>query len=73
MEEIEQFATQFRIWRWKQESLITTAYIADFRVPVAEIRVICWPSICWIRVSKQIMSVEHIGANQMEMDNLMRG
>lgn len=61
------------IWLWKQESLIATVYIADFHVLVVEIRVICWHSIYWIRVSKQIMSVEHIGVNRMETDNLMHG
>ena len=61
------------IWLWKQGSLITTAYIADFHVLAAEIRVICWLSICWIRGSKQIMSVERIGVKQMGTDNPMRG
>ena len=44
MKEIEQFATQFRRaidLALKQGSLITTAYIADFHVLAAEIRVIC--------------------------------
>lgn len=50
-----------------------TVYIADFCMRAVEIRVICWLSICWIRVSKQIMSVERIGVKQMGMDNPMRG
>ncbi len=44
MKEIEQFATQFRRaidLALEAGSLITTAYIADFHVLAAEIRVIC--------------------------------
>ena len=50
------------------ENSIMTVYIADFCVRAVGIRVICWLSICWIRISKQIMSAERIGEKQMRIE-----
>ena len=77
MKKIKQFATQFR--RAIDLALDAGEFDNDSiyrrfpRACAAEIRVICQLSIYWIKVSKQIMSVEHIGVNRMETDNLMRG
>lgn len=76
MKDIEQLATQFRKaidMALEAGELIAISYIADSHVLAAEIRVICWLSIFWIRESKQIMSVEHIGAKQMGTDSPMHG
>lgn len=53
------------------ENSIMTVYIADFCVRAVEIRVICWLSICWIRISKQIMSAERIGEKQMRIEKTL--
>ena len=70
MKEIEQFATQFR--RAIDLALEAGEFDNDSiyrRFP----RACCGDTSCWIRVSKQIMSVERIGVKQMGMDNPMRG
>ena len=76
MKNIEQLATKFR--KAIDMALEAGEFAGDsiyrrFPRACSEIRVICWLSICWIRVSKQSMSVERIGAKQMGMDNPMRG
>ena len=54
------------LWHWCRKFDNDSIYCRFLRA--VEIRVICWLSICWIRISKQIMSAERIGEKQMRME-----